>query len=107
VQKSLAVDLALITSDDQLLTELELSIVKSAQQHDANTVYRLRSMPGGVKIFAPVLLYDIHDIPRFPRVPDVVSYARLARCAKESAGQRYGTSGKNIGHAYLNWAFSD
>jgi transposase len=67
VQKSIAVDLALITYYDQLLTDLELSIVKSAKQHDANTFYRLRSVPGVGKILALVLLYEIHDIHRFPR----------------------------------------
>ncbi len=107
VQKSVEVDLALITYDDQLLTDLELSIVKSAKQHDANTFYRLRSVPGVGKILALVLLYEIHDIHRFPRVQDFVSYARLVKCAKESAGKRYGTSGKKIGNAYLKWAFSE
>jgi transposase len=107
VQTSIEVDLALITDDDQLLTDLELSIVKSAKQHDANTFYRLRSVPGVGKILALVLLDEIHDIHRFPRGQDFVSYARLVKCAKESAGKRYGTSGKNIGHADLNWAFSE
>jgi transposase len=54
-----------------------------------------------------VLLYEIHDIRRFPRVQEFVSYCRLVKCAKESAGKRYGTSGKKIGHAYLKWAFSE
>jgi transposase len=59
------------------------------------------------KILALVLLYEIHDIRRFPRVQDFVSYCRLVKCAKESAGKRYGTSGKKIGNAYLKWAFSE
>src|ERR671923_2981783 len=62
VQKTIEVDLALITYYDQLLTDLELTIVKSAKQHDANTFYRLRSVPGVGKILALVLLYEIHDI---------------------------------------------
>jgi transposase len=107
VQKSIEVDLALITYDDQLLTDLELTIVKSAKQHDANTFYRLRSIPGVGKILALVLLYEIHDIHRFPRVQDFVSYCRLVKSAKESAGKRLGTSGKKIGNAYLKWAFSE
>jgi hypothetical protein len=36
VQRSMAVDLTLITDDDQLLTALELSLVKAAKHHDAN-----------------------------------------------------------------------
>ena len=107
VPKSIEVDLALITDYDQLLTELELSIVKSATQHDANTFSRPRSVPGVGKILALVLLYEIHDIHRFPRGQDFVSYARPVNCAKESAGKRDGTSGKNTGHAYLKWAFSE
>jgi transposase len=101
VHKSIEVDLGLITYDDQLLTDLELAIVKSAKQHDANTFYRLRSIPGVGKILALVLLYEIHDIHRFPRVQDFVSYCRLVKGAKESAGKRLGTSGTKIGHAYL------
>jgi transposase len=31
----------------------------------------------------------------------------LVKCAKESAGKRYGTSGTKIGNAYLKWAFSE
>jgi transposase len=49
----------------------------------------------------------MHDIARFPRVQDCVSYCRLVTCAKESAGKRYGTSGTQIGNAYLKWAFSE
>jgi transposase len=59
------------------------------------------------KTLALVLLYESHEIRRFPRVQDFVSYCRLVKCAKESAGKRYGTSGKKIGNAYLKWAFSE
>jgi transposase len=107
VQKSIAVDLALINHYDRLLTDLELYIVQTAKEHDAQTFYRLRSIPGVGKILALVLLYEIHDIRRFPRVQEFVSYCRLVKCAKESAGKRYGTSGKKIGNAYLKWAFSE
>jgi transposase len=107
VQKSIEVDLALIGYYDPLLTDLELHIVKTAKQHDAQTLYRLQSVPGIGKILSLVLLYEIHDIQRFPRVQDFVSYCRLVKCAKESAGKRYGTSGAKIGNAYLKWAFSE
>jgi transposase len=107
VQKSIAVDLTLIGSYDRLLTALELDIVTTAKAHDAQTFYRLRSIPGVGKILALVLLYEIHDIRRFPRVQEFVSYCRLVKCAKESAGKRYGTSGAKIGNAYLKWAFSE
>jgi transposase len=40
-------------------------------------------------------------------VQDFASYGRLVKCAKESAGKRYGTGGTKIGNAYLKWAFSE
>jgi transposase len=84
-----------------------LTIVQTAKQHDAQTLYRLQSVPGIGKILSLVLLYEIHDISRFPRVQDVVSYCRLVKCAQESAGKRYGSAGTKIGNAYLQWAFSE
>jgi transposase len=107
VQKSIEVDLALIGYYDTLLRDLELAIVTTAKQHDANTLYLLQTVPGIGKILSLVLLYEMHDIARFPRVQDFVSYGRLVKCAKESAGKRYGTSGTKIGNAYLKWAFSE
>jgi len=107
VQKNIEVDLALITYYDELLRDLELSIIQTAKKHDANTLYLLQTVPGIGKILSLVLLYEIHDIERFPRVQDFASYCRLVKCAKESAGKRLGTSGKKIGNAHLKWAFSE
>jgi transposase len=107
VQKNIEVDLALITYDDEVLSDLALYILKTAKHHDAHTLYLLQTVPGIGKILSLVLLYEIHDIDRFPRVQDFVSYCRLVKCAKESAGKRLGTSGKNIGNAHLKWAFSE
>jgi transposase len=107
VQKSIEVDLALIDSYDRLLTDVELSLVNTAKAHDAQTFYRLRSIPGVGKILSLVILYEIHDIHRFPRVQEFVSSCRLVKCAKESAGKRYGTAGTKMGNAYLKWAFSE
>jgi transposase len=107
VQKSVEVDLALIGHDAHRLRNVEWSILKTAKQHDANTLFLLRSVPGIGEILSLVLRYDIHDIRRFPRVQECVSYCRLVKCAKESAGKRYGTSGTKIGNAYLKWIFSE
>lgn len=107
VQKSMEVDLALIGYYDQLLSDVELHIVKAAKQHDAQTLYLLQTVPGIGKILSLVLLYEMHDIQRFPRVQDFLSYCRLVKCVKESAGKRYGTSGTKIGNAHLKWAFSE
>ncbi len=70
-------------------------------------LYRLRSVPGIGPIISLTILYEIGDIDRFPRVQDFASYARLVKCAKESAGKRYGSSGAKIGSAHLKWAFSE
>jgi transposase len=107
VQKSIEVDLALITYYDELLRDVELTILKTAKHHDANTLYLLQTVPGIGKILSLVLLYEIHRIERFPRVQDFVSYCRLVKCAKESNGKRSGTSGAKIGNAHLKWAFSE
>jgi transposase len=107
VQKSIEVDLALLGHYDHLLRHMELSTLNTAKQHHTHTLYLLRTVPGIGEILSLVLLYEIHDIARFPRVQDFVSYCRLVKCAKESAGKRYGTSGTKIGNAYLKWAFSE
>ncbi|HEY7506734.1 MAG TPA: transposase [Nitrososphaera sp.] len=107
MQKSVAVDLALIAYYDRLLSDLELTILQTAKQHDTQSLYRLQSVPGIGKILRLVLLYEIPDITRVPRVQDFVSSCRLVKWAKESAGTRSGTSGATIGNAYLTWAFSE
>jgi Transposase IS116/IS110/IS902 family len=95
------------TYDDEILKDLELSLLKTAKHHDANTLYLLHTVPGIGKILRLVLLYDIHDIRRFPSVQDFASYCRLVKGSKESGGKRLGTSGKKIGNAHLKWAFSE
>ena len=107
VHKTIEVDLALITYYDQMLSDLELFILKTAKQHDAQTLYLLQTVPGIGKILSLVLLYEIHQIDRFPRVQDFASYCRLIKCAKESGGKRLGTSGNKIGNAHRKWAFSE
>jgi transposase len=106
VQKSIEVDLALLGHYDELRRDIALSVLKAAKQHDANALYLLRTVPGIGELLSLVLLYEMHDIQRFPRGQDFVSYCRLVKCAKESAGKRYGTSGTKIGNAYLKGAFS-
>ena len=107
VQKSIEVDLSLVSYYDQLLRDVELTIVKTAKQHDAHTLYLLQTVPGIGKILSLGLLYEIHQIERFPRVQEFASYCRLSKCAKESNGKRSGTSGSKSGNAHLKWAFSE
>jgi transposase len=107
VQQSIDLDLQLIAVYDTLVQALEGEIVRTAKDHDPNTLSLLQTIPGVGKILALVLLYAIQDSRRFPRVQDFVSYARLIRPLKESAGQRTGSANGTIGNRYLQWAFSE
>ena len=107
VRMSVAVDLELIALLDTIKKKLELHVLRNARVHDPQAIYLLRTVPGIGPILSMVILYEICDIGRFERVQDFVSYARLVKCAKESAGKRYGSSGSKIGNAHLKWAFSE
>jgi transposase len=107
VQKSSAVDLALIGYDDARLRDGELPIVKTAQPHDAQPLYLRQTVPGIGQSLRLVRLYEMHDIARFPRGQDCASSCRLVKCARASAGKRSGTSGSKIGNAPLKWACSE
>lgn len=100
-------DLELVDHFDDQLRRLELQLSRSAKVDDPQSYYLLRSVPGIGKILALVILYEIHDIRRFPKAGNFLSYARLVRCAHESAGKRLGSGGKKIGNAHLKWAFSE
>ena len=107
VQKSIAVDLALVGYDDARRRDVERTLVTTAKHHDAQTLYLRHTVPGLGTILSLVLLDAMHDIARFPRGQDVASSCRLVTCARESAGKRSGTSGSTIGNAHLTWAFSE
>lgn len=107
VRKSIELDLELIDLLDKQIWGLESYLLRTANRHDPNALHLLRTVHGIGKVLSLVILYEIHDIRRFPRVQDFVSYARLVKCAKESAGKRHGTSGRKIGNVHLKWAFSE
>jgi len=107
VRKSIAVDLALLERYDALVTDLESYLVRQAKQHDPQAFQLLRSIPGVGKVLGLTILYEIHDVRRFDRVQQFTSYARLVKCAKESAGKKHGTSGAKRGNVHLKWAFSE
>jgi transposase len=107
VRKNIAVDLALLAHYDTLLTDLESYLVRQAKQHDPQAFALLRSIPGVGKVLALTILYEIHTVQRFERVQQFASYARLVKCAKESAGKKHGTSGAKMGNVHLKWAFSE
>jgi transposase len=107
VKKNVATDLALIDVYDAQIADLESYLSKTAKVDDAQAYHRPQAVPGIGKVLALVLLYEIHDIGRFPEVGQFLSYARLVRCAHESAGKKQGTGGNKIGNAHLKWAFAE
>jgi len=107
IRASIEADLSLIDHFERVKQKLELHIIHNAKEHDPQAIYRLQSIPGVGPILSLVILYEIGHIDRFPRVQDFASYARLVKCAKESAGKRFGNSGSKIGNAHLKWAFSE
>jgi transposase len=107
VRKSIDVDLALLERYDDLITDLELTIVREAKRHDGDAFHRLRSVPGIGKVLALTILYEIHDITRFDRVQEFASYARLVKCQHQSGGKTLGTGGAKMGNVHLKWAFSE
>jgi len=106
-QHMIQLDIDLINYYDQQLGKLEWQVVKQAKSHDAQMYYILGSIRGIGKILTLVLLYEIQNIERFPTAGQFLSYARLVRCAKESAGKIVGKSNKKIGNSYLRWAFGE
>jgi transposase len=107
VRKAIEADLALIDACDLQIRDLELYLTRTAKVDDPQAYQRLRSVPGVGPVLALVLLYEIHDIRRFAEAGRFLSYARLVRCAHESAGKKKGTGGNKIGNAHLKWAFSE
>jgi hypothetical protein len=107
VPKTMAVDLALITSEDELRKALDLSSLKTAKPHDAPTLYLLHPVPGIGKMLSLVLRYASPDLDRFARGQACVASGRLLQWAKASAGNRGGPSGKKIGHGHLQGACAD
>lgn len=107
VRLSIDTDLALIDQLDEHIHQLELHLERHAKIDDPNTLARLRSIPGVGKILALIFLYEIHEVKRFATVGSFLSYARLVRCAHESAGKKKGSGCKKIGNAHLRWAFAE
>jgi len=106
VQKSIEVDLALITYYDALLRDLALTIVKTAKHHDAQTLYLLQTVPGIGKILSSCCStrFMISSASRVCRIlpPTVVSSS-----VPENLLANAPDSGHTIGHAHLKWAFSE
>ena len=101
------VDVDLIDFYDEQVKKLDLYLEQNAKIDDADTFYRLKSIPGVGRILAMTLLYEIHDIRRFPGVGDFLSYAGLVKGTNSSAGKPYKPTGAKIRNPHLKWAFSE
>ena len=107
VRASIEVDLQLVEHYDVLIRSMEGYLERHAKLDDAQTYFRLKSIPGVGLVLAMTLLYEIHDIRRFASVGDFLSYARLVRGSHTLADKRYAAKGKKIGNRHLKWAFSE
>ena len=107
VHKSASADLAVIERLDEVIGELELYLTRTAKTDRVQTYHRLQTLPGVGKLLALILLYEMHEAQRFDSAGQFLSYARLVRCAHESAGKKLGSGGKKIGNAHLRWAFAE
>ena len=107
VQKSMEANSAVLDQLDKTIRKIELFIESQVRYHDIYSYRLLRTVPGIGQVLAFSILYEIERIERFPRVQEFLSYSRLVKCAKESAGKRYGSSGSKIGNVHLKWAFSE
>jgi hypothetical protein len=63
VRQSVTLDVRLLDALDELIGEVELFLDRTVKVDDADTFYRLRSIPGVGKILALVLLYDPRQRP--------------------------------------------
>ena len=108
VYMSMKVNLDLIDQYAVQIRAMEKHVcLDNAKNHDPKSLYLMQTIYGIGKILSLTILYEIGDIDRFPRVQNFASYSRLVKCARESAGKRYGTSGSKIGNVHLKWAFSE
>jgi len=107
VRTTIEVDVALLDALHEQILAIERQINAQVPEHDPVAVHLLRSIPGVGKILALVIFYEIHDINRFPKVGNFISYARLVKCAHESAGKRRTGKNSKIGNVHLKWAFSE
>src|SRR5262249_8640982 len=107
VRRNVQIDLNLVDVLDEQIRAVELYLTRTAKVDDPQAYQRLRSIPGVGPVLALVRLYEIREVRRFPEVGQFLSYARLVRCAHESAGKKVGSGGRKIGNAHLKWAFGE
>ncbi len=107
VQMSIAVNMALMDTLEETITELKIFLTQQVKIHDASAFYLLKTIPGIGRILALTLIYEICTIDRFPRVQDFLSYARLVKGDRSSDGKPKAGGGAKMGNQHLKWAFSE
>jgi transposase len=106
-RRSVAADLELLDPLDTLIRHLERDIEQAAQQHYAQELVILQSIPGVGPIIATTVLLEIDTVSRFDTRQQFCSYARLLTPPQESAGKKVGVGNRKAGNAWLKWAFSE
>jgi transposase len=107
VRTSIDVDLALLKRYDDLITDLELTIVREAKRHDGDAFTACDRCPESGRSWPSPSSTRSTTSTRFDRVQEFASYARLVKCAHTSAGQVSGSGGAKMGNVHLKWAFSE
>ncbi len=107
VRESIEADVQVLDTLHEVLLKLERKVLEQARHHDPVALQLIRSVPGIGKVLSLVVLYEIQNVRRFPKVGNFISYARLVKCAHESAGKKSGSPNNKIGNAHLKWAFSE
>ena len=107
VSASIQVDTEVLDVVQRQIHSIEVQITRLARSQDPGAVTLLRTIPGVGIIIALTILYEIGDINRFPQVGNFISYARLVKCAHESAGKRVNGRNNKIGNAHLRWVFGE
>ena len=108
VGKNISCDLDYIESLDDIILDLEKTVIDGAHHHNRKHFKLLHTMPGVGKITALTTLYETHTVERFKNVQCYSSYCRVVRADNDSGGTSYGhTTNDKIGNPYLKWAFSE
>ena len=107
VHKSIAVDLALITSDDARLRDGERTLVTTAKHHDANTRSRCGTpCPVSARGSAACCSTTSLRSTASPGSRMLSPLAAWCNVPGHPPAHVYGTSGAKIGQAHLTWAFA-
>lgn len=106
-RRTVQADLDLLDPLDDLIRRLERDIAVAAEDHYAQELVLLQSIPGVGPIIALTVLLEIDTVERFDSRQQFCSYARLIAPPQESGGKKVGVGNRKQGNAWLKWAFSE